>query len=582
MKAKLCVLGFIILAGILAAAPQSLITAEYVARLQLSRLDTETELEYARTIMRAEQALAYVFQLQPQGYIVVSADDELPPVLAYSLTSSFGAEDSDLLADLLREDISLRLQQMTDSQRALNRQQWHNLGSPRDPFQQWPPEGSTLTGGWIKTQWTQNAPYNNFCPLDPVTGIRSLAGCPAVAMAQIVNYHKTINGTVFSDADDYHHSYANRNYWIDNDALARDFPTWAQLNGYLATMLTHYKYHQDQTPEDMAALTWACGAAADQVYTSEGSGTFAVSQIYSAFQRFGFQEMDLLTDTDPQLYNRMAQNMMDALPVHLAVVTPDWNSGHNVVVDGYNTDGFFHLNFGWGGSYSGWYLLPAEIPYNLTVIEGAVVDIQPRQYLFSLPDTLRFTTYESVHNPQTLEIINISDAPLVIEAVHPIPEFLGEGWLQIDTAPVTLPYTLPAGQSLNLALEWDWIVDLPREIIKGCIEIVHSYGIQSVPMILDTSLFYTEVEDEIQGPPARISAYPNPFRSDLTLKSGSGGKISAAVFNLKGQCIRRLQCGIELSWDGLDSSGRPVPNGLYLIKVEQDKRCQWLKVIRLR
>ncbi|MEI7982947.1 MAG: T9SS type A sorting domain-containing protein, partial [Bacteroidota bacterium] len=50
---------------------------------------------------------------------------------------------------------------------------------------------------------------------------------------------------------------------------------------------------------------------------------------------------------------------------------------HNVVVDGYNTDNYFHLNFGWGGSYNEWYLLPDEMPYGLTVIEGAIVDIIP-------------------------------------------------------------------------------------------------------------------------------------------------------------------------------------------------------------
>ena len=67
--------------------------------------------------------------------------------------------------------------------------------------------------------------------------------------------------------------------------------------------------------------------------------------------------------------------MMDARPAHLAIVDPGWTMGHNVVVDGYNTDNYYHLNFGWGGSYNGWYLLPDEIPYGLTVIEGLIVDI---------------------------------------------------------------------------------------------------------------------------------------------------------------------------------------------------------------
>jgi hypothetical protein len=68
-------------------------------------------------------------------------------------------------------------------------------------------------------------------------------------------------------------------------------------------------------------------------------------------------------------------NMIDGLPAHLAVVTPQWDAGHNLVVDGYNTDGYYHMNFGWGGYADAWYDLPEELPYNLTVIEGLIVDI---------------------------------------------------------------------------------------------------------------------------------------------------------------------------------------------------------------
>jgi hypothetical protein len=46
-----------------------------------------------------------------------------------------------------------------------------------------------------------------------------------------------------------------------------------------------------------------------------------------------------------------------------------------MVVDGYNTGGYYHINFGWGGSYDSWYLLPNELPLELTVIEGVIVDI---------------------------------------------------------------------------------------------------------------------------------------------------------------------------------------------------------------
>ncbi|OQX70465.1 MAG: hypothetical protein B6D62_05015 [Candidatus Cloacimonas sp. 4484_275] len=79
----------------------------------------------------------------------------------------------------------------------------------------------------------------------------------------------------------------------------------------------------------------------------------------------------------PEWFGNFPNNIIEAFPVHLAVVNQNWTMGHNVVIDGYNTDEYFHLNFGWGGTYNGWYLLPDEIPYGLTVIEGAIVDIFP-------------------------------------------------------------------------------------------------------------------------------------------------------------------------------------------------------------
>jgi hypothetical protein len=303
---------------------------------------------------------------------------ELPPVLAYSFTDDPDAEGR--LISLVKADLLLRLQYQPESLKAGNRMAWKTAGEIQmnaGMFQQWPPAGTTSTGGWLETNWTQDSPYNQLCPMDLVTGTRSIAGCPAVAMAQIVNFHKTIHGVLFSDADDYHHNYAGRNYWIDNDFATVGFPSFPLLNCYLDTLQTTYNNNVPLKNRDKAALTFACGVAATQVFTSSGSGTFGVIQAYEAYQKFNFSEVDLLVEADTDLYSRMAQNVKDTLPVHLAVVDPAWSMGHNVVVDGYNTNEFFHLNFGWGGSSNGWYHLPEEFPYGLTVIEGAVVDINP-------------------------------------------------------------------------------------------------------------------------------------------------------------------------------------------------------------
>ncbi|MBU0753907.1 MAG: C10 family peptidase, partial [Planctomycetes bacterium] len=327
--------------------------------------------------------LCYVFSLIPQGYVVVSADRNLPPVPAYSFTSDFYCDgDKDqVFLEMIKTDLGLRLNAVPSLPVKLierRHEQWDRLfenPKPDSRFQQWPPEGSTPTGGWIETNWTQNAPYKNFCPMDLVNGARSVAGCPAVAMAQIMNFHETTNEVVFTDSDDYRHTYAGNNYWIDDDHVAYDFPSFPELNAYLATLESHYANHTSLTAEDKAAITFACGVAATQVYNVGGSGTFGVNQALDAYLKFNCDTVELLDESDPDLYDRLSLNMKQAHPAHLAIVNPSWTSGHNVVVDGYNTDDYYHLNFGWGGPYNGWYLLPDEIPYGLTVIEGVIVDI---------------------------------------------------------------------------------------------------------------------------------------------------------------------------------------------------------------
>ncbi len=325
--------------------------------------------------------LCYVFDLHPQGYIVVPGYNTLPPVLAYSFTSSF-SEAGTLLCDLVKADIILRLTHSSEIHEKIieeNKDLWNSYLNFNplvldDFFSQWPKEGATSSEGWLETEWHQNSPYNDFCPMDLVNSQRSVAGCPSVAIAQILNYHQTTNNVQFNDSDDYYHSWGNY-YWIDDNFETYDFPPFPQLNSYLDTLVLHYQNEETLTDEDKAALTFACGVAAQQVYSSSVSGTFGVDQAYDAYQRFFFDDCVLLTDDNPDAYERVQENIMNGLPVHLAVITEDGKSGHNLVIDGYNDEGYYHLNFGWGGSYDGWYKIPEELPYELTVLEGVIVDI---------------------------------------------------------------------------------------------------------------------------------------------------------------------------------------------------------------
>ncbi len=354
-----------------------------------------------------ENLLAYSYNLIPCGFEVVCADDGIVPVIVFDKFNSFDADSP--LASMIKADLTLRLKyidRQDESSKSVIRDKWTtllNTDISKAKVELWPPEGTTTTGGWTETKWTQNSPYNLMCPMDLSSSQRSLTGCPATAMSQVLFYHKLLNGTRFSSGDRYYHNYT-QSFWIDDAARAYDFPYFEKLNLYLDSIEIKFAAKEDLTDNEKAALNFACGTATKSVYSSSGSGTFGVDQAYDAYQRFGFSGSVLLlgtTYTDKEIKTKMAENIKESLPVHLAVVDPGWSYGHNVVCDGYRDDDYFRINFGWGGSYDGWYSLPEGFPYSMTVFEGIVADIRNGTGIDEEPVNIAndFELYQNYPNP---------------------------------------------------------------------------------------------------------------------------------------------------------------------------------------
>jgi len=191
-------------------------------------------------VQNDQGVLAYVFALKPVGYVVVSADMRLVPVLAYSYHSEYQVEslNENPLEELIIADLSNRLVNLTRTPVDTSQpyiQQWEQLLMGVNQtrfFEQWPPVGTTSSGGWVESNYNQTSPYNIFCPMDLVANQRSLAGCPSVAMAMIVDYTNTLNGTRLDETDAYYHNYGGNRYWIDADHVAFDFLSFPEINQY--------------------------------------------------------------------------------------------------------------------------------------------------------------------------------------------------------------------------------------------------------------------------------------------------------------------------------------------------------------
>ena len=243
------------------------------------------------------------------------------------------------------------------------------------------PATQSLRGeGMLSSHWTQDYPYNQLCPRDPSNGYSySYAGCPAIAMGQIINYLRTTQDTRFSDDDDYFHNYAGRNYKIDDDWETLQFPSFPQLNVLLDSVDATFQRGELLPDYLAAAVVFACGTACTQVYTSESSGTFYVDQAFEAYQRFGFTDCVLYREPSDEMYATLISNLQNGYPAHLAVENPAGTVGHNVVVDGYRErDNKFHINFGYGGPLDNWYDIPdPNFYYGMTKVEGIILNIIP-------------------------------------------------------------------------------------------------------------------------------------------------------------------------------------------------------------
>ncbi|MBN2381112.1 PQQ-binding-like beta-propeller repeat protein [candidate division WOR-3 bacterium] len=344
--------------------------------------------------------IGYVAELKPKGFIVLSANTSITPIIAYSFRCDFPWEEhpDNILLAMVRRDLALREQavaRLNTTSTATNNSRWQAYLSANKTMavvEQWPPEGSTPTGGWVTTTWHQVTPYNNSCPVDPGTGDRSVVGCVATAMSQIVNYHADKTNYLvdfrFDDADDYLSDGSSPSVFIDDDAFLYDFPDFSSLNLLLNDVEQTYAADIPLDNTDLAALCFACGVTVEMQYSSAGSGAYTSDVAGALLEKLDYKSAIVMNPSEGQaeFYDTLADNMKNALPAELSIAWPDYTRGHAIVCDGYRTrdDGpdEYHLNFGWGPSspdpiVTAWYVLPEGMPAGYSIIKYGIVSIVP-------------------------------------------------------------------------------------------------------------------------------------------------------------------------------------------------------------
>ena len=311
------------------------------------------------TLNVAEQREAfYVFNIDSVGgFVIVSGDDRMPDVLGYSYSGRYNPETS-------APNIRSWLEGYEEQYEYL---QTHNDA-----------KAATLTevdGERIEplltTRWDQDYPYNAKCPL--INGERAVTGCVATSMAQVMNYHKWPKRTTTVIP-----SYGIGYYDTEGEYQWEELPELGITEIDWDHMLP--SYDGSETAEEIdavATLMQLCGHAVVMKYGLDGSGAksenvrnvlpdfFAYDGFMMGYANRGGYENDAWNQL---IYNELSINgpvMYDG--------SRKSSSGHAFVIDGYDTNDYFHVNWGWGGENDGYFLLNALLVYNFD--QGATIGV---------------------------------------------------------------------------------------------------------------------------------------------------------------------------------------------------------------
>lgn len=346
----------------------------------------------------------YIFNTE-QGFVIMAADNCVQPILGYSLTGKFVAENIPSNVHNWLQGYNDEIQSAIENRMkatAETVQLWKDLMEGNSKAAR----ASVVVAPLIQTKWNQNKYYNNLCPaMQGGPDGHAYTGCTATAMAQVMKYYNYPSKGIGS------HSYD----W-NGQILSADFgSTYYDWDN----MAEYYEYYYDDngtphwlpTPSSVeitavATLMYHCGISVDMNYRPSGSGASildAANALKNFFNYSSTTEYKIKSNYDDAVWKTMVkEELNEGRPLEYAGYDPNGTSGHAFVCDGYNSDDYFHFNWGWAGHYDGYFSLsnldtganssdPGAGNGVYTRDQEAIFGIQPVQCSASDPTNLTYT-----------------------------------------------------------------------------------------------------------------------------------------------------------------------------------------------
>lgn len=313
-----------------------------------------------------EQVLYYALNFE-KGFVLVAATKRVWPVLAYAMEGSFKKP-------IVEQNVSAWIKQYEDQiifslDNAVEATPeifaaWEKFSSPEFPSRGNNPISSVEP--MLTSKWNQGKFYNELCPADPGgPGGRTYAGCVATAMGQVMYYfrHPQTGAGSYSY---YHPVYDTISANFENTSYR-----WPEMVNQLAG-----------SNLAVAELLFHLGVSVDMDYGPDGSGMYNHKAAYSLRTHFKYapETQYVFRDSTTMDWDSLLVSHLDRkIPMYYAGWSVPNLYGHAFVVDGYQGESYYHFNWGWGGSYDGYFYTEELIPggSNFNLAQELIINCVP-------------------------------------------------------------------------------------------------------------------------------------------------------------------------------------------------------------
>lgn len=300
----------------------------------------------------------YVFNANNIGFVMVAADDNVTPVLGYSDEGAFDGENIPKSVakwmEEYKQQIRFVIENKTNATDAI-RMQWNSYLSGY---------ASATLGGYrsvsplVQTKWNQSPYYNALCPYDNSYNQRTVSGCVATAVTQVMKYWN------YPDKGSGSHSYSHSKYGTLSANFGATTYNWSAMPAVVTSANTA-----------VATLTYHVGVSVEMNYgvgATGGSGAYVISSKsaathcaeYALETYFGYksslQGIERVNYSESNWLSTIKTEIDAARPVIYAGFGS--GGGHCFIADGYDNNDFIHFNWGWGGNSDGYFNINALNP----------------------------------------------------------------------------------------------------------------------------------------------------------------------------------------------------------------------------